>query len=255
MTRCLGRRPARLDTRTLRFATYAKALPPAPDLCDWAKHTPAWPMMLNDRLGDCTIASAGHLIQEWTANAYGGTGAVVPDAEILETYQAVTGYNPSDPNSDRGAYEIDVLNYWRTKGVGGHKIWAYASVSPKNHEHVKQATYLFGGLYIGLALPIAAQAQLDAGQAWDVTVARLRGKWQPGSWGGHAVPIVAYDASWITVVTWGRLQKMSWSFHDAYCEEAYAVLGGSDWMKGKNPVAPNGFDLATLQADLKAVAA
>ena len=45
---------------------------------------------------------------------------------------------------------------------------------------------------------------------------------------------------------------MSWRFHDAYCDEVWAVLSGSDWLKGN--AAPNGFNLATLQTDLKAVA-
>jgi hypothetical protein len=210
-------------------------------------------MMLNDNLGDCTIAAAGHLIQEWTANTYGGPGHVVGDADILKAYEVVSGYNPKDPNSDSGAVELDVLNYWRKTGIGGHTIWAFASVDPKNVVHVKQATNLFGGLYLGISLPLAAQQLIDAAKPWDLVTSHLNGVWKPGSWGGHAVPIVAYDPNWITIVTWGKLQGVSWRFFEAYCEEAWAVLGGTDWMKGTHPVSPNGFDLATLQADLKAL--
>ena len=255
MRRCLGRRPARHDERTLRFATYAKALPPPPDHCDWSILTPKWPMMLNDQLGDCTIAAAGHLIEEWTANAHGGPGQVVADADILAAYSAVSGYTPGKPSSDKGAVELDVLKYWRQKGIAGHKISAFAAVAPKNHVHVQQATYLFGGLYLGIALPFAAQALLDAGRPWDLPNRRRGSDWLPGSWGGHAVPVVAYDQNWLTIITWGAPLKMSWRFHDAYCDEAWAVLGGSDWLnENADTTAPNGFDLATLQADLKAVA-
>ncbi len=44
---------------------------------------------------------------------------------------------------------------------------------------------------------------------------------------------------------------MTWSFWDAYCDEAYACL--SELWAGKKP-APSGFDLAALKADLKEVA-
>ena len=43
---------------------------------------------------------------------------------------------------------------------------------------------------------------------------------------------------------------MTWSFWDAYCDEAYACL--SELWAGKKP-APSGFDLAALKADLKQV--
>ena len=39
-------------------------------------------------------------------------------------------------------------------------------------------------------------------------VARHERRGQPGSWGGHAVPVVAYDVRGITWVTWGALQPM-----------------------------------------------
>jgi hypothetical protein len=208
-------------------------------------------MMLNDSLGDCTIAAAGHMIEYWTADTYGGTGHVVNDKEVLTAYSAVSGYDPSTGQNDNGAVELDVLNYWRKNGIGGHKIWAFVSVNTKNHYEITQAVYLFGGAYIGLNLPISAQ---DHGP-WVVPAGGPVGKGEPGSWGGHAVPVVAYDANGLTVVTWGTLQTMSWAFWDAYCEEAYAVLGGSDWVKGSTSMAPNGFDLATLVADLKAVSA
>ena len=203
MTRCLGRRPARHDERTLRFATYAKALPPPPDQCDWSTKTPQWPMMLNDKLGDCTIAAAGHMIEAWTANTTGAAGQVVADSAILAAYEAVSGYKPGKPSSDKGAIELDVLKYWRKTGIGGHKISAFAAVAPKTHVHVQQATYLFGGVYLGIALPIAAQSLLDAGRPWDLPNRRPGADWLAGSWGGHAVPVVAYDQNWLTIITWG----------------------------------------------------
>jgi len=162
-------------------------------------------------------------------------------------YEAITGYRPSDPSTDRGAVELDVLRYWRKTGIGGTKIEAFIALEPKNHLHVQAAVELFGGSYIGLALPVSAQQQA----VWSVPPGGPTGTGAPGSWGGHAVVIEAYDAHGLTCITWGQKKKMTWSFWDAYCDEAYALL--SELWAGKKATAPSGFDLAALKADLKAV--
>jgi hypothetical protein len=43
---------------------------------------------------------------------------------------------------------------------------------------------------------------------------------------------------------------MTWAFWEAYCDEAYAILSHDFLEKNKTP---DGFDLATLRADLKAL--
>jgi hypothetical protein len=78
--------------------------------------------------------------------------------------------------------------------------------------------------YIGLALPISAQNQ----DVWAVPPGGSAGEGSPGSWGGHAVPIVAYDSRGLTVITWGATKRMTWQFLDTYCDEAYALLS-QDW--------------------------
>lgn len=242
----LGKHKKREDARSLKLARYlAPALPPAPPSTDWtAKVNEPWRMMLNDSLGDCTCAAAGHLIMEWTCNA--GVGVLPTDDQILEAYEAITGYNPADPNSDQGAVELDVLNYWRQTGIAGHQIGAFAEIDPANQDHVKAAVYLFGGVYIGVQLPLSAQGQDE----WNV-VGPLTGDCEPGSWGGHAVPVVAYDENGVTVITWGQPLKMSWAFWSAYVDEAYAIIS-ADFLNGAGDT-PAGFDLAQLQNDLRAV--
>jgi hypothetical protein len=112
---------------------------------------------------------------------------------------------------------------------------------------VQTAAWLFGGLYIGLQMPLIAQVQ----PVWDWT-GSLSGPALPGSWGGHAVDVVRYDRDGLTVVTWGRLQELTWSFWGRYCDEAYCILSDDFLKQGK---APNGFDLAALEADLALVTA
>jgi len=248
----LGKQPVRRDPRTLMLATYlTPALPAPPPALDLtAKVKVPWGMMDNADLGDCTCAAAGHLIMEWTANAQ--SKIFTPsDAQIIAAYSAITGYNPKTGANDNGAVEIDVLNYWRQSGIAGHKIQAFVALEPSNHTHIMDGIWIFGGCYIGLALPKTAQAQTQNHQPWSVTSIGTTGDGAPGSWGGHAVPVVAYDARSLTVVTWGALQTMTWGFWAAYCDEAYAILS-PDYLeqKGGQTVAPNGFNLAQLQEDL-----
>jgi hypothetical protein len=156
----------------------------------------------------CTCAAVGHMIQAWTSQTTGQ--AIIPDADIVGLYERACGYDPSDPDSDQGGVEIDVLNYWRRNGVDGHGLDAFAAVSRRHHADVKDAVWLFGGAYIGVALPLSAQSQ----QVWDVPPGGAAGGGEPGSWGGHAVPVIAYDAGGLTCITWGALKRMTWAFWD-----------------------------------------
>jgi hypothetical protein len=244
----LGKATARHDPRTLLMASYVTpSLPTPPPSFDLTSKVSKWGMMDNDQIGDCTCAAAGHLIMEWTANA-AKKMATPSDKQIVAAYSAVTGYNPTTGANDNGANEIDVLNYWRQSGIAGHKIGAYVALEPSNHNHIMDSVYVFGGCYIGMQLPISAQAQVQNHQPWSVPPGGPTGDGKPGSWGGHAIPVVAYDGRGVTVVTWGALQTMTWSFWETYCDEAYAILS-SDYMVGKTKT-PQGFGMQELQADL-----
>jgi len=244
----LGKGAARHDPRALLMASYvAPSLPPPPPSADLTTKVSAWGMMENDQIGDCTCAAAGHLLMEWTANA--GKKMVTPsDKQIVAAYSAITGYNPTTGANDNGAVEVDVLNYWRQTGIAGHKIGAFVSLEPSNHNHIMDAVYIFQGCYIGMQLPVSAQAQVQNHQPWSVPPGGPTGDGKPGSWGGHAVPAVAYDGRGVTVVTWGALQMMTWSFWEVYCDEAYAILS-KDYLTGKK-TTPQGFSVAQLNADL-----
>jgi hypothetical protein len=246
----LGKQRARHDPRTLQLADYidTTVLQPAPPAVDWGKKIPAtgWGMMLNDKIGDCTCAAAAHLIQDWTSND--GQLVTLSDDDVLAAYEAVSGYDPKSGKHDDGAVEIDVLNYWRKNGIGEHKFDAYVALEPRNHEHIRDSIHLFGGCYIGLALPVSAQRQ----RTWTVPPGGTSGPGAPGSWGGHAVVLVAYNPRRVTCITWGQEKQMTWGFLDAYCDEAYALLSVDDWLHGDKQ-APNGLDLATLRTDLQEI--
>jgi hypothetical protein len=242
----LGKLPARRDARTLSLARYVdrSALPAPPARLDLAGAVGEWPMYGNDRLGDCTTAAAGHMIEAWTAAA-AGNAVEVSERAVIEAFDAVKVVDPA--SGEEGAVELDVLGLWRSAGIGGHRIGAFALVTLADHELVRTAAALFGGVYIGLQLPLSARSQ----QVWDWT-GSLDGPAAPGSWGGHAVDVVGYDDVGLTVVTWGALQQLTWEFWDFYCDEAYAILSVDFLANGKSP---QGLDLAALRHDLELVTA
>jgi hypothetical protein len=242
----LGKLAPRVDVRTLRLARYVDRtkLPEPPEVLDLADRVADWPMYANDRIGDCTIAAAAHMIEAWTAEAR-GTAVEVTESAVLRAFDRVKIVDPQ--TGEEGAIELDVLRDWRKHGVGRHRIGAFAAVSLHDHQLVRTAAWLFGGLYLGIDLPESAQWQ----QTWDWN-GSLTGPDKPGTWGGHAVDVVRYSAGSLTVVTWGRLQDMTWSFWDRYCDEAYCILS-HDFLVGDR--APNGFDLDALRADLALVTA
>jgi hypothetical protein len=242
----LGKLPVRTDVRTLSLGKYVDPglLPSPPAAFDETTGVGSWPMYANDRIGDCTTAAAAHMIEAWTA-AGRGRAVELPERAVLDAFDQVKRIDPF--SGEEGAVELDVLRFWRKTGIGGHRIGAYARVAVHDQRLVQTATWLFGGLYIGLQMPLIAQVQ----PVWDWT-GSLAGPALPGSWGGHAVDVVRYDRNGLTVVTWGRLQELTWSFWARYCDEAYCILS-DDFLKHGN--APNGFDLAALEADLALVTA
>lgn len=244
----LGKLPPKFDPRTLRFGKYlAPDLAPPPSSVDYATPVRNWPMMANDTTGDCTCAAAGHMIEEWTANT--GKVRILSDATILTAYDHFAGDDP-----DRGAAMLDVLKFWRTTGIGGDRIEAFAQLQPQSPSEARDAVYLFGNCYLGLALPDFAVAPGSdfLATSWSVPPQGPVGVAAPNPENGHCVPIVAYDARSAWVVTWGALKPMSWEFFQAYMDEAFAVLS-PDWVSTKLGRAPSGFDLATLQRDLAAI--
>lgn len=242
----LGKLAPVIDPRTLKLANYlTPGLPPPPSICDWTAGITDWGVMANDRYGDCTIAAVGHLVMGWTQN--NGSKVTIPDSAIISAYSAVSGFNPRTGANDNGAVELDVLNYWRKTGVGGHTLDAFATVDASNLDMIRQAVFLFGGVYIGVGLPTAWQGK----NLWDVYGPLNQRANQPGSWGGHAIPILGYDADGFLVITWGGIIRMTNAAAVAYMDESYAPLS-NDWI-ASNKAAANGIDMNTLAGDLKLV--
>jgi hypothetical protein len=248
----LGRRPTKHDPqgRTLQLARYLTAqLPAPPAWINWAQRVEGgWPVYANDRYGDCTCASAAHAEVAWSAVA--GHPSRPSTDEVLRAYSAVTGFSPGPPPSnDNGAYMLDVANYWRKVGIGGRRVAAYMKIDHQDPQQIRQAIALFGAVYAGVDLPLAARVQFAAGRWWTTTATTASAA--RGSWGGHAVALLGYDARALLGITWGREQRMTWAWWRRYASEAYALVS-PDFLDraGRSPA---GLDLAALLADLQRV--
>ena len=160
----------------------------------------------------------------------------------------MTGYTPSDPSTDQGTVVRDALRYRRHTGIVDagqqrHKISAFVALEPGNTSQVKEAIHLFDAVGIGFAFPDSAMDQFDAGKPWQVVAgAQVEG--------GHYVPLIGYDERYVYCVSWGRLQPMTWRFFSKYTDEAWALLCREFLTNG---ASPDGFDWASLRADLDAL--
>lgn len=222
----------------LALAFDTATLPGPPASVDWYSQIPEWPMLANERVGDCVEAEQGH--HEQVLTSYGsGRPAMFTDADAIAAYSAITGYDPSDPSTDQGTVIQDAMGYWRKVGFAGHRIAAFAEVNVKDEVELKTALALFGPLSAGMNFPAVAMTQFNDGKPWDVV--RNDG----GNEGGHCVCIVGYDDQWVYCITWGAVQRMTWAFFRKYFEELWAAIS-TEWINEKTGLDPEGVELSVL---------
>src|SRR5580698_5360811 len=148
-----GKLAPKKNSKTLLLSKYLTTtlpatLPPAPEKV-WREYKvppSLWGMLGNDTIGDCTCAAIAHFLMLVTAHT--GTMVTPSVSDVLSVYSAVSGYDPATGANDNGAAITDVLEYWRTTGISGHKILAWAAIDPTNIPEVKQGIWLFGGVDI-----------------------------------------------------------------------------------------------------------
>ncbi len=238
-----GRLPQDANPARLFFPPLLRGAPPAPTSVDWFSSVRSWPALLNDQIGDCTVAAAGHAAQQ--VNRYGrDTDAPVTDNDAMAMYRAISGYVPGQARTDVGATLQAALDYWRKNGIGGNKIVAFAQLKATDLDAIRAAIHRFGSVYCGMWISQASMDQFNSGKPWTVAG---RSK----NLGGHAVPIMGYDASSFSCITWTRVQPMTLEFFRAQFDEVWVPID-LDWMRA-NGMSPAGIDTAALNADYQAL--
>jgi hypothetical protein len=175
----LGKKPAREGAIKFKLVDYLGKLPAAPasfghqDLVS----APALGMLGNDQYGDCVWAGADHETMLW--NAAAGATVSFTDATALADYAAVTGFDPSDPDSDQGTDMEQAAKYRRKTGIvdatgNRHTVGAYVALpgvsakgdnSPSFLDALASAAYIFEAVGIGIEFPDSAMDQFNNGTA------------------------------------------------------------------------------------------
>lgn len=242
----LGKTPARKDAVLFKLKDYVNlsAFPTVPKTFGHEGLVPAWDMLGNDQYGDCVWAGAAHETMLWTRE--GGHPAGFSLTSVLSDYSAVTGFEPSDPNTDQGTDMQTAASYRRKTGVldvsgKRHKIAAYLAITPGDLQEHLVATYLFGAVGIGIQFPDSAMYQFNQGKAWSVVSgSKIEG--------GHYIPLVAHRSRHLVCVTWGQTQPMTLGFFRKYNDESIAYVSLEALTNGKSL---EGFNATQLEADLK----
>jgi hypothetical protein len=234
MTRMLGKNRPQFPEGLRTIKEYRTVAPAAPPVSVPVPAIP-YPMDGNDKYGDCTLACASHMIAAWDVDTK--RNDPIPTAsEVIATYLQMSP-------DDSGLVVSTVLAKWHKPGLWGDKVWGHAPVQTHDQTEIRTDIAQFGGVYIGVQLPQSAEDQTNANRPWTIV------KGSP-ILGGHAVPLLGYDATYAYCVTWGAVQAVAWDWLDVYCDEAWVVLSQQIVEAG----GYDGINLAALESDLRASA-
>ena len=171
-----------------------------------------WTMDRNDEAGVCVVAGLNHTLQAVAANL-GQPRTPWSDAEILDLYRT---QNPGFRSFEESAGTDDdqgmiIQTFLGEAQRRGH-ISGFAKIDHENHELMRAAVYLGGGIMTGEML---RQAHEDLSH-WDAS--------DTAPWGGHCTTTVGYDEAEFGCVTWGQLTPYTQGFAARHLDEAWFIL-------------------------------
>jgi hypothetical protein len=182
-----GTRHGRFLSVPTHLPLVASQIPSPPQSWDGSKNrTIKYPVLGNDKYGDCYEADALHCVQTWTGNV--GAQAQFDEAAAVREYLALSG-------GDNGLGDSQVFPHWKNPGFQGHKILDDMTVNPNDDNALRLGMYLFCGASYTAALPDEWLARPQPGQVWDVGM--------PDPANGHAMHLSGYDGQFYNDETWG----------------------------------------------------
>ncbi len=228
-----GRIPVGLRDLTYYAAGHLSAAPAkvaVPSVADWD-------MDGNDQYGDCGVAGLNHGFMAAAADTREGESFPTAD-QVVSYYLNYTG------GQDSGVVLSDFLSYVKQNRFYGHSVAAYAPVSVSDVNTLRFAINAYDFAYVGITVTSAMMNAAQGNAPWTWTLEEAN---DPDQVGGHCIPIVGYDSTWLYAVTWGNIARIAYPAWHQMGDEAWAVITGelaSAYEDG------HGISLAALQADL-----
>ena len=219
----------------LKMLTYYVAgdLPKAPATVAVPKFG-EWGMLGNDRYGDCGVAGLQHGF-EADATITKERVTFATEANAIDYYLTYTKGN------DTGVVLSQFLAYVRKHGYFGQTIEAFAPVAVQDIPTLQAAVFMYGFAYSGIAVTAGMQKAFADNTPWDGTAC------SGPIIGGHCVPVVGYDDHYLYIITWGGVQRITYSAWHAIATEAWAIITGEFETKHGDG---RGVSIASLKADL-----
>lgn len=204
----------------------------APDVCLRQHLSPKFKMFDNDTLNDCAAAGIGNSLI--AATAIGGAGVDIPDKNVIDFYSKSTGYNPSNPATDRGATSAGSLSFACQNGFYT-KYWpfflSWGSVNPRSINSMANAIVGLGTVSFGLALAESDMAQINQSDGVCLLTKDNDdyGDTTPGSAGGHFALGWEYSGlgkhDEVTLITWGGTStRATWEWILDRAFESHGIL-------------------------------
>ena len=234
----LGRLPGTIPVG-LRDLTYYAAGPlPRPPAMVNVPAVTAWGMNENDTLGDCGVAGLNHGFMAAAADT-AEHESFPTDAQVGSYYMTYTD------NQDVGVVLSQFLAYVHQKGFYGHTVSAYAPVSTQDLLTLMFSVDAYDFAYCGVNVSQGMMTKVEeTAPPWNWTTSDVL---SGPVIGGHCIPIIAYDSTYLYAVTWGSPIAISYPAWAFMAQESWAVISGELITKGSDG---HGINLAALQADL-----
>ena len=121
---------------------------------------------------------------------------------------------------------------------------AYAPVSVSDVNTLRFAINAYDFAYVGITVTSAMMQAAQGNPPWTWTLEEAN---DPDQVGGHCIPIVGYDSTWLYAVTWGNIVRIAYPAWHQIGDEAWAVLT-QELVAAQGD--GHGISLAALQADL-----
>ena len=220
-------------------------LPPARLIRDHIDPSPR--ILSNNVVGDCTSAGIGNALR--ATSSLGGFQTDVTDDNALMFYEESAGYRGT-PETDTGAVETEVLSYalrhgYPTESGTYYPLWGSTDTSRSS---IALLMASLGVAYLGVLL-----AQSDINQIISKPGSILThdnaeyGDTTPSD--GHCLLAWSYtglnDNDTVSLLTWGRIQNVTWAWLDSRIMEAHGLLFPQ--LTAPTGLYPTGDDLAEIK--------